>query len=67
MLPLIFGAVAGALLVLGIGAGLGGLIEGLAAPAVLAGFAAAGAVFGALAWGAVSYDRRSRPPVGRAG
>jgi anti-sigma factor RsiW len=64
---LLLGAIAGAVLVLGIAAVLGGLIEGLAAPAVLVGFAAAGAIFGAFAWGAVAYDRRSRPPIGRHG
>jgi membrane associated rhomboid family serine protease len=67
LLPRLAAALIGAVLVLGIAGGLGGLIEELAAPAVLAGFAAVGAIFGALAWGAVDYDRRHRPPIGGAG
>ena len=65
LLPLLLGAVAGATLVVGMVAALGGVIEGLAALPVLAVFAIAGAIFGALAWGAVSYDRRTRAPSGR--
>jgi hypothetical protein len=65
--PVLLGALLGAVLVLGIAAALGGAIEGLASPLVLIAFALAGAIFGAFAWGAVAYDRRSRPPVGRAG
>ena len=61
------GALTGAVVVLVVAGTLGRLIEGAAAPLVLVGMAAAGAVFGALAWGAVAYQRRHYPPVHRAG
>ena len=64
---IVLGALTGAVVVLAIAGTLSRLIEEVASPLVLIGFAAAGAVFGALAWGAVAYDRRNYPPVRRAG
>jgi hypothetical protein len=64
---LIRGALIGAVVVLVVGAGLGELIEGLAPAPVLIVTAIAGAIFGAYAGGAISYDRRTRAPIDRAG
>lgn len=67
LLPIVLAALIGAAVVLVVAGTLGRLIEGAADPVVLIGFAAAGAIFGVLAWGAVAHDRRHYPPVRRAG
>ena len=61
--PALRGAVTGAVVVVVV-AGLGSLIEGLAPTPVLVAVGVAGAIFGALAWSAISYDRRTRTPIG---
>ena len=61
--PALRGAITGAVVVLVVVSGLGGLIEGLAPTPVLVAVGVAGAIFGALAWSAISYDRRTRTPI----
>ena len=56
------GAVSGALIVVVLAGSLGALIEGVAHPIALLGFAVLGAVLGAYAWSVVAYEHEHTSP-----